>query len=231
MISTIEPSNIASRSIKAFFSTRKFSSENEPVRDILSEKLDIPVNNIYLPIQKHTNKICVLESESTPVIADAVITAKKKYLIGVLVADCVPILLLDKKKEVAGAVHAGWRGTSEKILKHSIETMKEEFNSDPENIQVAIGPSIRKCSYEVGPEVIEGVTDATGPGEYFSTKGDKHFIDLSIANMIQALGSGIPAGNIWRSGECTYCNPDKFYSYRYSKGKATGRQGGFIGMW
>jgi YfiH family protein len=231
MRTVIEPSNIDSLNVRAFFSTKGFVKENEKVHDVLSKELDIPSSKIYLPIQKHTNKVYVVNEETRPVVADAVITTQKKLLIGVLVADCVPVLLFDKKKEVAGAVHAGWRGTAGKILKYSIDTMKESFNCDPGSIMVAIGPSIRQCSYEVSAEVKDGVIKTTGEGDYYYQKGDKYYIDLSAANMIQALGAGIPENNIWQSEECTDCNPDKFYSYRYSKGKATGRQGGFIGMW
>lgn len=227
----IEPPNYNSPNVRAFFSTKKFIKENEKVQDILSKELGIPSSQIYLPIQKHTNTVQVVNEETGPVVADAVITARKKLLLGVIAADCVPVLLFDKKKGVAGAVHAGWRGTAAKILKHSINTMKAKFNCDPESILVAIGPSIRQCSYEVSAEVIDCVTKATGEGDYLSQKGDKYYIDLSNANMIQALKEGIPETNIWQSEECTYCNPNKFYSYRYSKGEATGRQGGFIGMW
>jgi len=227
----IEPPNTASFNIRAFFSTRKLVGENEQVRDVLAKELDIPRAQIYLPVQKHTNTIHVLETETEPVTADAVITGRKDVLIGVLVADCVPILLYDGKKEVAGAVHAGWRGTATQILKNTITAMTEKFNCLPENISVAIGPSIRQCSYEVGEDVKNGVKAATGKGDYFYRKGDKYFVDLSTANRIQALNAGIPQENVWQSEECTFCSPERFYSYRYAKGTSTGRQGGFIGMW
>ncbi|MCK5505317.1 MAG: polyphenol oxidase family protein, partial [Thermodesulfovibrionia bacterium] len=70
----------------------------------------------------------------------------------------------------------------------------------------------------------------TGEGDYFSKRDEKYYIDLSTANKIQALNAGILPENIWQSGECTFCSPDKFYSYRYLKG-SEGRQGGFIGIW
>jgi hypothetical protein len=107
--------------------------------------------------------------------------------------------------------------------------MAARFYSRPSDIIVAIGPSIRWCCYEVGHEVIDAITKATGEGEYFKSKGGKLCLDLQTANKIQALSMGVSDKNIWLSGECTYCLPDRYYSYRYAKG-TTGRQGGFIGL-
>jgi YfiH family protein len=187
-------------------------------------------DSLFLPLQKHTNRIHVLRSGIERVIADAVITDRKGVLIGVQVADCVPVLLLDSRRFIAGAVHAGWRGTASGILKKTVEKMGEQFSSSPDDIRVAIGPSIRGCCYEVGDDVASAVEEVTGEGSYHVLRGGRSFIDLSSANMMQAISSGIPGGNIWKAMECTRCSPDRFYSYRHARG-ATGRQGGFIGMW
>ncbi|MBI5408807.1 MAG: peptidoglycan editing factor PgeF [Nitrospirae bacterium] len=226
----INPANILSSDVKAFFTTKAFNNGGIRINDALSEEFNVLKENVYLPIQKHTNKIHVLDHDDEPVVADAVITDRKHTLIGVLVADCVPILLYDGKRRVIGAVHAGWRGTTEKILKEAIKTMQEKFECSPKDISVALGPSIRLCSYEVGEDVKIAVQQATGVGDYFHQKGYKHFVDLSTANKIQALSMEVPRENIWQSDECTFCNPEKFYSYRYAK-ESNGRQGGFIGMW
>ncbi len=189
----------------------------------------ITKTQIYLPIQKHTAKVVVIGPSPEPLIADAVITKQKGHLIGVQVADCVPILLCDPEKQVVGAVHAGWRGTAEAILQKTIHTFCDKFFSNPAHILVAIGPSIRQCCYEVDGEVIRAVSHATGNGAYFRTKGDKFCLDLASANLLQALTMGVPEDNIWISDDCTFCNPEKFFSYRFSKGLA-GRQAGFIGL-
>lgn len=186
-------------------------------------------DHIYFPIQKHTDKVMVIEASPEPAIADAVITRQKGLLIGVQVADCVPILLCDPEKQVVGAVHAGWRGTAEAILKKTIHVFCERFFSNPAHILVAIGPSIRQCCYEVDGDVIRAVSHATGDGAYISTKGDKFCLDLAAANQLQAVAMGVPEGNVWKSDDCTFCSPEKFFSYRFSKG-AAGRQAGFIGM-
>jgi len=194
----------------------------------LSRILNITSDKIYLPIQKHTDKIAVIESSLRPLIADAVITKEPGILIGVQVADCVPILVYESSKGIMGAVHAGWRGTAESILKKTIKTVIDRFVCSEENIYIALGPAIRGCCYHVDFDVMHAVSRATGPGDYFIKKADKCCLDLPRANKYQAISVGVPEKNIWLSGECTFCNPDKYYSYRFARG-TTGRQGAFIG--
>ena len=222
----IEPPNIISKSITTIFTTRFFRDS----LDAISKEINISKDNIYLPVQKHTDKVHVLDSGMEPVVADAVLTDRKGVLIGVLAADCVPLLIFDRIRHVAGAVHAGWRGTSKQILRNTIEMMKQRFSSSTGDILIAIGPSIKRCCYEVDGDVKGTVEDATGKGDYYVERDGKYYLDLSSANMMQAISAGVSETNIWRSGECTCCNPERFYSYRHEKGK-TGRQGGFIGMW
>lgn len=226
--------DIFSKNVKAFFTGKAHGAETEKVSGLAA----VEKQKIYMPLQKHTDKIVILDSDLEPRISDAVITHRKDLLIGVQVADCVPILLHDAGKNVVGAVHAGWRGTAEAIVKKTLQEMSGRFYSRPSDIIVAIGPSIRWCCYEVGYEVIEAVAKATDilrssecemRDKYYRKKGEKFCLDLQSANKNQALSMGIPEQNIWLSGECTFCLPDKYYSYRYAKG-STGRQGGFIGL-
>jgi YfiH family protein len=225
----IEPWGGPSSGIKAFFTTKVLGNNAEKVQAV-SQEINISKEKIYLPIQKHTGTVHVLESDLQPVVADAVVTGNRQVMIGVLVADCVPVLLYDPGMKVIGAVHAGWRGTAQQILKNTIAVMHDRFDCQPQHIAVAIGPSIRQCSYEVGKEVKGEVVRATGEGSYYRKEGDKYFIDIASANKIQALSMSVPEENIWQSSECTFCNPEKYHSYRYS-GDCAGRQGGFIIMW
>ena len=194
----------------------------------LSKILNINADKIYMPIQKHTDKIAVIESRYYPLIADAVITKEHGILIGVQVADCVPILLYETTKGIMAAVHAGWRGTAESILKKTIKIVIERYLCSEENIYIALGPAIRGCCYHVDFDVMHAVSRATGPGDYSINKADKYCLDLPKANKYQALSMGIPEKNIWLSEECTFCRPDIYYSYRFARG-TTGRQGAFIG--
>jgi YfiH family protein len=244
----INPPIFSGFPVNAFFTTKTSGSD----KDAVSKIAGIASNSIYLPIQKHTDKVLIVDYDVEPKIADAVITNRKDILIGVQVADCVPILLYDMQKNVVGAVHAGWRGTAEEILKKTIKAMMDRFCSIPSDIVIAIGPGIRWCCYGVGYEVIEAVEKVTSYGDcprftdadrrrrigtvpapksknYIIKKGEKYCLDLPTANKYQALSLGVPLENIWMSDECTFCLPEKYYSYRYAKG-TTGRQCGFIGI-
>lgn len=220
----IIPEIFGSRVI-ACFTGRKAGADPEA----LSKMPLFSNRKIYMPMQRHTDKVLRLDADLEPKIADAVITKRGDVIIGVKTADCVPILLYDTKAHAIGAVHAGWRGTAVRILKEAIRAMEESFCTSASSILVAIGPGIRVCCYNVGYEVIDAVEAATGKGDYWTKKGEQYFLDLSIANKQQAVASGIAPENVWMSEDCTFCLPEKYYSYRYAKGP-TGRQGGFIGL-
>jgi|Deesub1362A_J573_1020465.scaffolds.fasta_scaffold01192_14 hypothetical protein len=216
----IRPPNLYYPDLDAFFTTK--DTDERPFGRF---------KGLFVPIQRHTDIIYILDRDvDDGVVADAVITRVRGVLIGVRVADCVPILLYDRMNGVIGVVHAGWRGTAKGILKRAIQVMCGVFGSSTGEIIIAIGPSIRGCCYEVGRDVIGQVEGATGDGGYYRRgPNDRFYLDLSKANMIQALSTGISSENIWVSDECTSCNPERFFSYRRSCG-SNGRQGGYIGM-
>ncbi|MCL5023363.1 MAG: peptidoglycan editing factor PgeF [Nitrospirae bacterium] len=210
--------------VKAFFTGRAPGIALSKIARIASVAKD----RIYLPVQKHTDKVLLLDSAG-PEVGDAVITDRKGMLLGVQSADCVPVLLYDRKRQVAGVAHAGWRGTAAGIVRKTVREMIRRFSSSPSDIQIAIGPAIRWCSYEVGYEVVEAVRKMTGEGDYSVKKGEKYYLDLPRANRLQALSGGVLPRNIWMTEDCTFCLPGKYYSYRFAGGP-TGRQGGFIGI-
>lgn len=212
------------RGVTAFFTGKNPGADIRSIESILGRE-DM---SVYMPVQKHTDTIVVPDALHTVRTGDAVVTREKGLLIGVQVADCVPILLFDGEKGVCAAVHAGWRGTASGILAKTIAEMTGRFFCSPEDVQVAMGPAIRWCCYAVDRDVVSAVRRASGDGEYFRKKGNKYCLDLPEANRSQARSAGVPESNIWMSGDCTYCHPDRYFSYRYSKG-TTGRQGGFIG--
>jgi YfiH family protein len=209
----------AEEGLTAFFTGR------DPGLDV-SGLTNMPV---HFPIQEHTSLVSSVTDIASREVADAVVTGKRGILLGLRVADCVPILLYDGRRKAVGAVHAGWRGTAAGILKNTIAAMVRDFGSDPRDIAVAIGPAIRWCCYEVGREVLDPVVRATGGGDYHMEKNGRLCLDLPSANKYQALSVKIEVENIDVIEECTYCHPDRYFSYRYAKGP-TGRQGGFIGI-
>ena len=164
---------------------------------------------------------------------DALMTNEEGVILTAFSADCVPILFYDKGKRVIASCHSGWRGTHGRILAEVIKAMEEEFSSNPEEIYIAIGPSICKSCYEVSYDVGEAFLEAfpilddksDSPVERVSK--EKFHIDLWELNRIIALECFIPPENISISGYCTMENPDLFFSHRYSQGKR-GVQGAFI---
>jgi YfiH family protein len=213
-------------SVKGFFTEKSIGTNIKKISSILAIKRE----NIFLPVQKHTDIVIVLENDVQPKVADAVITKRKGLLIGVQVADCIPILLFDRKNFIIGAVHAGWRGTALQIIKKTIEKMMDYSHSVPEDIFAALGPCIKMNCYPVDQDVWTAVFEATGEGGYYKSLGNKKYLlDIPAANIIQLLSTGVPGGNIWQSQECTHCMPEKYYSYRYSR-EYIGSQGGFIGL-
>lgn len=207
--------------IDAFFTTRSLGVQLDTIS---YRKNNIEPSRIYLPLQRHTSHIIILDGDMSPRVADGVITQRKNIMIGVQVADCVPVLISDPAKEVIGAVHAGWRGTAEGILRKALRMMKDVFSSDPRDILIAIGPSIKGCCYEVDEDVAESVLRARGINKIFVS--GKYYIDLQEENLEQALMEEVRRENIWLSSECTKCNPMRFYSHRNRQDE--GRQAGFI---
>ena len=142
---------------------------------------------------------------------DALVTDDLNRRIGVRTADCVPILLLDTNKRAVAAVHAGWRGTVAAIITRTIEKMHSDFGTQPADIRAAIGPCIRECCYEVGPEVASQFS-AIFP-EWPPVTGKQH-LDLVEANRRHLTAAGVPGQQIFDSGLCTVCLPEHFFSYR-----------------
>ena len=168
---------------------------------------------------------------------DALMTDEEGVILSAFSADCVPILFYDKGHRAIASCHSGWRGTHGRILARVIEAMQREFSSKPEEIYIAIGPSICKNCYEVSEDVGEAFLDAfpalremtknASPIERVSE--EKFHIDLWELNRIIALEAFIPPENISISGYCTMERPDLFFSHRYSQGKR-GVQGAFISL-
>lgn len=167
---------------------------------------------------------------------DGQITADKDTGLIVFSADCVPVLLADKKKEVIAAVHAGWRGTVLKIAAKAVKKMQEEFDSEPSDILAAIGPSICMECYEVSEDVAEEFKKAYPDtcGQFLEEKQlnkenaeKKYQLDLWRANEISLMEAGIPKNNIQIGGLCTKCNPKLFFSHR-TMGNDRGSLAGFI---
>ena len=157
---------------------------------------------------------------------DALITNIPNTILTILTADCVPVLLYDKKKEVIAAVHAGWKGTHKEILLKTVKEMIQVYECKVEDITACIGPSIGKCCYEVSDDVAKHFAHI--PHAYTAIK-DKYMLDLPYINRQQLLNVGLKEENIESSGTCTSCEVEHYFSYRKESG-CTGRFMSMIGM-
>ncbi len=156
--------------------------------------------------------------------SDAVVSDLRDSYFTMTFADCVPVLLSDRRLGVVGAVHAGWRGSALGIAGHTVHMMIEHFGSRPEDIVAGIGPSIGPCCYEVDRDVAE----AFGP-DVTAGEGARRKLDLWLTNRNQLLDAGIAEHSIQTAGICTSCHVCDFYSHR-AEGGRTGRFALCIGL-
>ncbi len=148
---------------------------------------------------------------------DALITNVPGYCVCVTTADCVPVLLYDKKLQVVAAIHAGWKGTVKHIVSNVLEHMNQKFGTQGEDVIACIGPSISLASFEVGDEVYEAFKESGFDMSLISVKKrktGKYHIDLWEANRIELLNAGVPAEQIEVAGICSYIHHDEFFSAR-----------------
>jgi YfiH family protein len=145
---------------------------------------------------------------------DAVMTNLQGVCIGVSTADCIPILLFDQQKQVVAAVHAGWRGTVQRIAKKAVEVMEATYGSSPSDLLAQIGPGIHLESFEVGDEVYQAFENAGFDMNSISKKYEKWHIDLPECNRLQLISAGVPETQISVSPVCTYMQSDTYFSAR-----------------
>jgi|SRR3990172_927959 len=162
-------------------------------------------------------------------VGDGLMTDVPGLLLGIMAADCIPLLFLEPGRKVVGAVHAGWRGAAAGIAARAVTRMQEEYRIDPSALRVAMGPSIGPCCYEVEREVVEQIEVNWREALTVAWKPDgaKGRLDLKAINEAQLVGAGVPRSHIQKIGPCTACNVEDFFSYR-KEGK-TGSQLSFIG--
>ncbi len=142
---------------------------------------------------------------------DALITGLVGARVGVRTADCVPILLADTRTRAVAAIHAGWRGTVQRIVSKAVDEMKAKFSTSPRDVVAAIGPAIGPCCYQVGAEVAVLFRDWFPERNDFG--GPAH-LDLAEANRRQLLSADVAAERIWVAEVCTCCQGEEFFSWR-----------------
>ena len=198
----------------------------------MAEVVDAKPEDVVCTFQTHTTNIRVITKEDAGkgVVKerdyhdiDGLVTDDPSVVLTVFYADCVPLLFADPVRHVIGTAHAGWRGSTGGIGKNMVEALQKNYGSGPEDLHVAIGPSICTPCYEVGEEVIAQVRDAlSGSGVSVSqvcyrreqAPADKWQLDLHALNRLLLTEAGIPEDHIRVTDVCTKCNPHLLFSYR-----------------
>jgi len=160
--------------------------------------------------------------------ADGMVAVKPGIFLGVLTADCAPILFSVPERKLAAVVHAGWRGTLAGIAPKMVRHLEERYGAAPDEIEAAVGPTIGACCYEIGEDVLGPFLATFGASAEPSIhiRNKRFFLDVRELNIRQLEDAGVPPGRITAAGPCTSCDKE-FFSYR--RDRETGRQLSFIG--
>ena len=206
--------------------------------------------------QVHSDMVHVVRSLNPSLLTgDGLITSLPGVALGILTADCFPVLLVDAKNRAVGAFHAGWRGTVARIAEKGLGLMRREFGTLPKDVRAAIGPGIQQCCYQVGEELRAKFESQFAYGSrlfrevqesdpvrekypllFMNQRAPGHgdpclqlHLDLREANRRQLLAAGVPEKQITALKDCTSCDTGKFFSHRAEKGR-TGRMMAVIGI-
>jgi polyphenol oxidase len=207
-------------------------------RILLSNVLLIDLYDLIFCQQVHGNKIALVDESSLQNLAlptetsfpktDGLITLIPRKYVAVIVADCVPVLFVDLKHQIVGAIHAGRRGIESGIIQVALHTLHQEFGCFTQDLLVCIGPSIRSCCYFVDSETTYTFTRSLKylgipfmPSHYDS-ETNRYSLDLQTAVKTIFLQAGVNEEHIEIMAVCTSCNTDLFFSHRKENG-ITGR--------
>lgn len=178
--------------------------------------------------QVHGNQVRIVSREDrlgdifspVPYEADGLITSDRGVPLIIFTADCIPILLWDRRGGAVGAVHAGWRSTVLDIAGKAVSKMVHELGCRGEDICAAIGPGIGFCCFETGSEVPEAVRALLGKEgeEFISDKGEKSMVDLKGVNRQLLIQAGLLPLHIATAEDCTMCCHETYWSHRITQG-------------
>ena len=193
-------------------------------RKLFFKAAGISSTKIVFQKQVHGNNITYVTTPGFCGESDSMITDKTDLGLAVSTGDCVAVFIYDRKNKVIAAIHSGWRGTEKKIVEKTLEKLKNEFNSSPENLFVYLAPSISQKNYEVGEEVASLFEE-----KYLRQKDKKFLLNVAQANYDMLINFEISKENIQISNLCSYDVDHLLHSYRRD-GAYSGRALGVIAM-
>jgi YfiH family protein len=183
--------------------------------------------------QVHGDRIVEVKDRSQKEVgeADGMVTQEKEVFLGILTADCVPILFCVPAVPLVAVAHVGWRGALLGLAPKMVNHLRDRYGIEGSAIEAALGPAIGPCCYEIGSDVAEPLVQKWGAiaREALKGKDGKTFLDLRRLNASLLQDAGMPEAQISLSGGCTSCAGEDFFSYRRD-GAKTGRQLSFIGL-
>ncbi|PKM50748.1 MAG: peptidoglycan editing factor PgeF [Firmicutes bacterium HGW-Firmicutes-7] len=209
--------------------------KEENVREnyrLICDAIDINTDDLVFSSQVHEDKIVIVEKsdrgkgftkENDLVGVDGLITNEKNVALVTSYADCVPLFFLDPVNKVIALTHAGWRGTVKKIGAKTVQMMGAHFGSKPEELLIAIGPSIGACCFEVSEDVkieVEKMFNHDIIDKIVKKhQKNKYMVDLWTANEEVLLEVGIKKEHIQKTDICTMCHKEVLFSHRGTDGK------------
>ncbi len=208
---------------KVIFTLNAFDSKNKNDIEKICKKYELNFENITSNVQIHSASVRKIDKNEISVLkeSDAMITNLKETPLLIHTADCVPIVFLDEKNLAIGVSHAGWRGSYGNIVKNTLDEMKKNYSTQPCDVKAIIGPSIGKCCYNVGDDLIEKFSKLISSTQLmdkykdiYIMDDDKLFLDLWKVNEILMLDAGLRKENIINLEICTSCSCENFFSYR-----------------
>lgn len=184
---------------------------------------------LYTVRQVHGNIVCVVDTAAlqhglSGVEADALVTNLPDVTLGVLMADCLPVVLYTADTSVIGIAHAGRMGTYHRVVQRTVEVMAQRFATAPADVHAVLGPAIGACCYTLDSRAV-GPFQALFPtwGQFFLPQAPGRWtLDLLTANTLQLQEAGVPAAHITHASLCTACHPHDLYSHR-AEGQEAGR--------
>lgn len=202
----------------------------------IAAAIGVEVEDMTFTHQTHTTNVAVVREENRGtrfMETDGMVTNVPGICLVTFYADCVPLYFVDPVKKAIGMSHSGWRGTVGKIGKVTIEKMTEVYGSNPEDLVVAIGPSICQDCYEVSEDVIKqfkaNFAEGIWPELFYQKNNGKYQLNLWKANEHVFLETGVKKENIAVTNVCTHCNPDILFSHR-TTGNMRGNLSAFLAL-
>ena len=213
-----------------FAGINDYEEKQEEVKQnytLLGKALEINPKDIYRPKQTHTANVSVIKEQVPGTFTkeledvDALVTNQPEKALALVFADCTPLLFYDPVKKVIANTHSGWKGTLHGIGRNTVKVMIDQFHCDPGNILCFIGPTIRKCHFEVDEDVkdlfVNQYKEELMIQEYITKKNDKYYIDTVGINKQILVNMGLQKENIIDSHLCTVCEEEQMHSYRAQK--------------